>query len=63
MVEEQPITGIHPVALAVVNCDPVGIKLRNSVRTARIEGRTFLLRDFLHQAKKLAGTRLVDPGF
>ena len=63
MVEQHPVAGIHPIALAVVHRDPVGIELRDAVGAARIERRALLLRDLLHQAVELTGARLVDPGF
>ena len=63
MVEQHPVAGVHPVALAVVHRDPVGIKFGHSVGAARIEGRALLLRDFLHQAVELTGARLIDARF
>ena len=63
VVEQHPVASNHPIALAVVHCDQVGIELRYAVGATRIEGRALLLRDLLHQAIELTGARLVDPGF
>ena len=63
MIEQHPVAGMHPVALAVVHSDPVGIELGHPVGTARIERRALLLRDLLHQAIELTGTGLVDASF
>jgi len=71
VVEQHPIAGNHPIALAVVHRDPVGIELllRRSLRllhhvgAARKEGCALLLRDLLHQAIELTSARLVDPCF
>lgn len=48
MVEEDAVTSVDTVSLAVVDCDPVGVKLGDGVGAARIEGGGFLLRDFLN---------------
>ena len=63
VVEQHPVAGIHPITLADVHRDPVGVELRDAVGAAWIEGRALLLRDLLHQAVELTGARLVDPGF
>ena len=63
VVEQHPVAGIHPIALAVVHRDPVGIELRDAVGAARIEGCALLLRDLLHQAVELTGARLINAGF
>jgi len=55
--------GIHAIGLAVVHRDPVGIELGHAVGAARVEGRGFLLGDFLHQAVELEGAGLVDARF
>ena len=38
VIEKHTVTGIHPVRLSVIHCDPVGIQLGDPVGTARIEG-------------------------
>ena len=63
VVKKDPVAGIHPIALAVVDRDPIRIKLRDAVRTAWIERCALLLRNLLHQAVELAGAGLVDPRF
>jgi hypothetical protein len=63
MVEQDAVAGIHAVGLAVVHRDPVGVHLGHCIRAARVEGRGFLLRGFLHQAVQLAGAGLVEAGF
>ncbi len=62
MVEQDAVAGVHPVALAVVDGDPVGVELGHPVRAARIEGGGLLLRGFLDQAVELTGAGLVDAG-
>ena len=63
MVKKNAVAGIHAIGLAVIHRDPVGIELGHPVGTARIEGRGFLLGDFLHQPVELTGAGLVDAGF
>ncbi len=60
VVEEDAVAGVHAVGLAVVHRDPVGVHLGHRVGAARVEGRGLLLRNFLHQAVKLAGAGLVE---
>ena len=63
VVEQDAVAGIHPVRLAVVDGDPVGVELGHRVGAPRIEGGGLLLRDLLHQAVELGGGRLVETGF
>ena len=63
MVKKNAITGIHTVCLAVVNRDPVGIELGDTVGAARVEGGGFPLGDLLYQAVELRCRSLVDAGF
>ena len=44
MIKENTIAGIHIVRLAVVDRDPVGVKLCNTIRRPRIERSGFGLR-------------------
>ena len=60
MVKQNAVAGIHSITLAIVNSDPVGVKLRYSVRATRIERSGLLLRYLLYQAVELAGAGLVD---
>jgi len=63
VVEQNAVAGVHAVGLAVVHHDPVRIELGHGVGAARVEGRGFLLGDFLHQAIQLGGAGLVEAGF
>ncbi len=63
MVRQDATTGNHPVGLAVVHRDPVGVKLRHALGATRVEGGGLLLRHLLHQTLELAGARLVSAGF
>jgi len=63
VIEQDAVAGIHAIGLAVVDRDPVGIELGHGVGAARVEGGSFLLRDFLHQAIQLAGGGLIEAGF
>ncbi|MNN62968.1 hypothetical protein D3C81_1783060 [compost metagenome] len=50
MVEQDAVACVHAIRFAIVDGDPVGVKLCDRVGRARIEGGGFLLRNFLHQA-------------
>ena len=50
------------VGFAIVDGHPVREQLGGGVRTAGIERRGLLLRDFLHLAVEFAGAGLVEPG-
>jgi hypothetical protein len=63
VVKQDAVAGIHPIGLAVIHRDPVGVQLGHTIGAARIEGRTLLLGDLLHQAVELTGAGLVDAGF
>ena len=63
MVEQDAVAGVHAVGLAVIHHDPVGVELGHGVGAARVEGRGFLLGDFLHQAIQLGCAGLVEAGF
>ncbi len=62
MVEQNAVARVHAIRLAVVHRDPVGVHLGHRVGAARVEGRGFLLRNFLHQAIELGGGGLVKLG-
>ena len=62
MVEEDAVRGVHPVGLAVVHRDPVGVDLGGGIGAARVEGRLLVLGDGLHLAVEFAGRGLVDAG-
>ena len=63
VVEQDAVAGIHAIGLTVVHRDPVGVHLGHRIGAARVEGGSFLLRGFLHQAIELAGRGLVEAGF
>ena len=54
------MTEENAVGLAVTDGSPVGAELGDGVGAARVEGRAFLLRRFLHQAVKFGGAGLVE---
>jgi len=60
VVEKYAIAGVHPVRLAVVDCDPVGIEFGYSIRRARIEGRGFRLRCFDNLSIELGRRGLIE---
>src|SRR6266853_1043385 len=43
MIEENAVTSVDAVRVAVVHRNPVGVELRDAIRTARIEGGTLSL--------------------
>ena len=63
MIEKDTIAGIDAEGLSVIHHDPVRVELGYGVRAARVERRSFLLRNLLHQAVQLAGAGLVETGF
>ena len=63
MVEQDAVASVHPVRLAVIHGNPVGVHFRDCVWAAWIERRGFLLRCFLHQAIQFRSRRLVKAGF
>ncbi|MNY14445.1 hypothetical protein D3C86_1476220 [compost metagenome] len=62
MVEEDAIGSMHAVRFAVVDHDPIGVELGDSVGTAGVKGCRFPLRDLLHHAVKFGGRGLVEAG-
>ena len=62
MVEKDAIAGEHPIALAVVDGDPVGIDFCRAVGTAWIKRGSFPLRDFLDQTVHLRAASLIITG-
>src|SRR4051794_22859342 len=62
MIEQDTIRSEHAVRLSVVHRYPITVKLRDPIRRTRIEGRGFLLREFLSQPVQLRGRRLVESG-
>lgn len=60
MVKEDAITGIHAIGFSVVNGNPVGVELGHGIRRTWVEGRGFLLGDFLNEPVELRGRGLVE---
>src|SRR3977135_4314415 len=62
MIEKNAITGVDPVGFAIIDGDPVGVKLGNGIGRAWIERRSFFLRRFLNETGELPRRRLIEPG-
>src|SRR5262249_11638349 len=60
MIEQDAVRRVYAIGLAVIDRDPIGIKLRRRVRRAGIERRRFLLRDLPHLAEQLGGRGLIE---
>ena len=60
MVEQDAVRRMHAIGFAVIDRDPVGIKLGGGIRPARIEGRRLALRHLLHLAVKFRRRGLVE---
>ena len=62
VVEKDTVTGEHAVCFTVVDDDPVGILLGNTIRRSRIERSYLSLRDLTYLTVKLRGGGLVELG-
>ena len=62
MIEEDAVAAEDAVRLAVVDGDPVGVELRDTVGRAGVEGRRLLLRGLLRQPVEFGGRGLVEAG-
>ncbi len=60
VVEQDAVAGIHPVGLAVIHRDPVGIELGHAIGAAGMKRGGLPLGCFLHQSIQLTGAGLVD---
>src|SRR5207247_3652469 len=60
VVEADPGRGVHAVALAIVDRDPVRVELGHAVGAAGMERRRLPLRDLGHLAEELARAGLVE---
>ena len=60
MIEQDPIARKHAIGLAVVNDDPVRVKLRAAIRRARIERRGLTLGRLDDLTVQLGCGRLVE---
>ncbi|MCY1543874.1 hypothetical protein D9M68_797110 [compost metagenome] len=63
MVEQDTVAGIHAVGFAIVDRNPIGIKLGYRVGGSGIEGSSFLLGDFLYQAIEFRCGSLIEASF
>ncbi len=63
VVEQNAVAGVHAIGFAVVDNDPIRIHLGHGVGAARVKGRGFFLRNFLHQAIQLGCASLVETCF
>jgi hypothetical protein len=61
MIEQDPITRIHPIRLAIIHHDPIRIKLRATIGTAWVEWRRFALWCFHDFAIQFGCGGLVEP--
>src|SRR5262245_39442176 len=60
VIEENPRRRMHPIALAVVDRDPVTVDLGDAIGRAWVERRALALRHLDHLAEHLAARRLVE---
>ena len=60
VVEQYPVTGVHPVGLAIVDRNPVRVELRDRVGRPRIERCGLSLGGLLDQPVELRGRGLVE---
>ena len=61
VVEQDAVARIHPVRFTIVDRDPVGVQLGDTVRAAWVERRRLALRRLDDLAVQLRGRRLVEP--
>ena len=61
VVEQDTVARIHPVRFTIVDRDPIGIQLGNSVRATRVERRCLALGRFDDLAIQFRGRSLVEP--
>jgi hypothetical protein len=61
MVEQDAVGSVHAVGFAIIDGDPVAVKLCDAIGRTRIKRRGFLLWGFLHQAVKLRRGGLIEP--
>ncbi len=62
VIEQDPARGMHAVGLAIIDRDPMGIKLGRGVGRAWVERGRLLLRDLLHLAEQFRGGGLIEAG-
>jgi hypothetical protein len=61
VVEQDAITRVHSVRLTVVDDNPVGVQLRNTIRRARVERSRLALRGLHDLAVQLGRGCLIEP--
>lgn len=61
VIEQDTVAGIHSVRFTIVDCDPVGVQLGNTVRTTGVERGCLALRRFHDLAIQFRGRSLVEP--
>ncbi|CAA7613533.1 Phytase family (modular protein) [Candidatus Terasakiella magnetica] len=62
VVEQDAVGGVNAIGLAVIDRDPIGVKLGGGVGAAGIERRGLALRNFPRRTVKLGGRSLIEPG-
>src|SRR5262245_53142508 len=62
VVEKNSVGGVKAISLAVVDRDPMRVKLGRRVGRARIERRGLALGDLLYLAEQLGGRSLIEAG-
>ena len=60
VVKQDPIAGVHPIRLPIIDRDPVRVQLRDAIRGARVERRRLTLRRLDDLAIQLGRGRLVE---
>lgn len=60
MIEKDTVAGKHTIRLAIVDYNPVSVHLGNTIRGARIERSSLLLRNFLHFTVQLTSGCLIE---
>src|SRR5216684_5476699 len=62
VIEQNAVRRVHAIGFAVIDRDPISIKLRNRIRRAGIEWRGFPLWDLLRLTEQLRGRGLIEAG-
>ncbi len=61
VIEQDAVRGMHVIGFAIIDRDPIGVKLGRRIGRARIKRRGFALRYFLRQTVKLRRRGLIEP--
>src|SRR5487761_842210 len=61
VIEQDAVRRVQAIGLAVIDRDPIGVKLGDRIRAARIEGRQLVLRRLHHLAEQLGRRCLIEP--